>query len=171
MTDICYPKPNSLVYAAGAALLILVALGSCNIFGAPKPKAQNSPSLPVYRVDTATAVVTKDFLGTIEGKGNVEIRPQVEGQLEAIYVDEGDFVQKGQRLFRINPQPYQELLNNAVANENVEKAKLENARIELERIRPLVENEVISEVRLRKAQSDYDIAKASLAQSSAAGAT
>jgi len=171
MTDIRYPKPNSRIRTATIALLSLVALGSCHIFGAPKPKAENSPSLPVYRVDTTTAVVTKDFLGTIEGKVNVEIRPQVEGQLEAIYVDEGDFVQKGQKLFSINPQPYQELLNNAKANENVEKAKLENARIELERIRPLVENEVISEVRLRKAQSDFDIAKASLAQASAAVAT
>lgn len=134
-------------------------------------KVQKDISLPVFRVDTGTAIITKEFLGKIEGKVNVEIRPQVEGLLEQIYVDEGDFVEKGQDLFKVNPQSYQELLNNAKANENVEKAKLENARIERERIRPLVENEVISEVRLRKAQSDYEVAKASLAQASAAVAS
>src|SRR5690606_41961512 len=84
---------------------------------------------------------------TIEGKVNVEIRPQVEGILQEIYVDEGQFVEKGQRLFKIDDSVYQEGLNNAVANQNVAKAKLENAKLEVERLRPLVENDVISEVR------------------------
>lgn len=55
-----------------------------------------------------------------------------------------------------------------VATENVAKAKLQNARLEMERLRPLVENEVISEVRLKSAQSEFDVAKASLQQASAA---
>src|SRR5690606_32498361 len=76
-----------------------------------------------------------------------------------------------QKLFKINPQPYQEQLNNALANENVEKAKLENAKLEVDRLKPLVENDVISDVRLRTAMSEYDVAKASLAQASAAVAS
>ena len=155
-----------------ACLCTALLMSSCGIFGSKSDKEEvKEISLPVYRVDTGTAFITKEFLGTIEGKVNVEIRPQVEGLLDQIYVDEGDFVQKGQDLFKVNPQSYQELLNNAEANENVEKAKLENAKIELERIRPLVENEVISPVRLKKAESDYDIAKASLAQATAAVAS
>lgn len=131
----------------------------------------NAVALPVQRIDTTTATTVKDYLGTIEGKVNVEIRPQVEGILEEIYVDEGAFVNAGQKLFRINPQPYQEQLNNALANENVEKAKLENAKLEVDRLKPLVEHDVISDVRLRTAMSDYDVAKASLAQASAAVAS
>lgn len=155
-----------------ACLCSALLITSCGIFDSHPDKEQvKEISLPVYKVDTGTAYITKEFLGTIEGKVNVEIRPQVEGLLDQIYVDEGDFVQKGQELFKVNPQSYQELLNNAEANENVEKAKLENARIELERIRPLVENEVISPVRLKKTESDYDIAKASLAQARAAVAS
>ena len=153
-------------------LFTALLMSSCGIFDAKSDKNQvKEISLPVYKVDSGTALITKEFLGTIEGKVNVEIRPQVEGLLDQIYVDEGDFVQKGQALFKVNPQSYQELLNNAIANENVEKAKLENAKIELERIRPLVENEVISPVRLKKTESDYDIAKASLAQATAAVAS
>src|SRR5690606_37968092 len=109
-----------------------------------------SIALPVYVIDTATTTTVRDYLGTIEGTANVEIRPQVEGILEEIYVDEGAYVEKGQKLFKINPLPYQEQLNNAIASEYVEKAKLENAKLEVDRLRPLVENEVISEVRLRK---------------------
>lgn len=124
-------------------------------------------ALPVYTVDTSSAVTVKDYLGTIEGKVNVEIRPQVEGILQEIYVDEGQFVEKGQKLFKIDASVYQEAVNNALANQNVAIAKLKNAKLEVERLKPLVENDVISEVRLRKVMSDYDVAKASLDQAAA----
>src|SRR5690606_5214510 len=145
---------------------------SCSTGSSKTTDAQNNAmALPVQLIDTVTASTIKDYLGTIEGKVNVEIRPQVEGILEEIYVDEGAVVQEGQKLFKINPQPYQEQLNNAIANENVEKAKLENAKLEVDRLKPLVDNDVISDVRLRAARSDYDVAKASLAQASAAVAS
>ncbi len=152
--------------------LLLITIFSCSTGSSKTTHNENNAiALPVHRIDTTTATTVKDYLGTIEGKVNVEIRPQVEGILEEIYVDEGDMVTEGQKLFKINPQPYQEELNNALANENVEKAKLENAALEVERLKPLVENDVISEVRLRTAKSDYDVAKASLDQASAAVAS
>lgn len=150
----------------------LLVVFSCSTGSSKTNDAQNNAiALPVQLIDTATATTVKDYLGTIEGKVNVEVRPQVEGILEEIYVDEGAFVKEGQKLFKINPQPYQEQLNNAIANENVEKAKLENAKLEVDRLKPLVDNDVISDVRLRAALSDYDVAKASLAQASAAVAS
>lgn len=133
---------------------------------------KNNPlSLPAIRIDTTTATIIKDYIGSIEGKVNVEITSQVDGILEEIYVDEGEFVTEGQPLFKINPSAYQEVLNNARANENVEKAKLNNARLEIERIRPLIENEVIAEVQMEVVNSNYEIAKASLAQAAAAVAS
>ena len=151
---------------------ISVVMFSCSTGSSKTNDAENNAlALPVLSIDTVTATTVKDYLGTIEGKVNVEVRPQVEGILEEIYVDEGAFVEEGQKLFKINAQPYQEQLNNAIANENVEKAKLENAKLEVERLKPLVENEVISDVRLRTAKSDYDVAKASLAQATAAVAS
>ena len=158
-------------------IILLIAISlffvfSCSTGSSKTNEAQNNAiALPVQVIDTVTAATVKDYLGTIEGKVNVEIRPQVEGILEEIYVDEGAVVQEGQKLFKIDPQPYQEQLNNAIANENVEKAKLENAKLEVDRLKPLVDNDVISDVRLRAARSDYDVAKASLAQASAAVAS
>jgi len=150
------------------SLFFLFLLGtSCSSVSNKKQQNENEVALPVYKVDTGTVVLTKNFLGTVEGKINVEIRPQVEGELEEAYVDEGDYVEKGQKLFKINPQTYQQNLNQAVANENVEKAKLANAKLEVERLKPLIENEVIAPVRLKTAKSDYEVAKANLKQASA----
>lgn len=162
---------KTLIYFILLALLLFFIF-SCSTGSSKTNNAGNKAiALPVQHIDTTTAITVKDYLATIEGKVNVEIRPQVEGILEEIYVDEGAFVEEGQKLFKINSLPYQEELNNALANENVEKAKLENAQLEVERLKPLVDNDVISEVRLRTAQSEYDVAKASLDQASAAVAS
>ena len=107
-------------------------------------------------------------MGSIEGKINVELRPQVEGILQEIYVDEGDYVKAGQSLFKIDASAYNEMYNNALANENVERAKLKNAKLEIDRLKPLIDNEVIAPVQLEKAKSDYEVAKANLAKASAA---
>ena len=158
-------KLKQIVYAL-MAVATTVFFTNCNT--SKSEDTANKPlALPVHTVDTSNAVTVKDYLGTIEGKVNVEIRPQVEGILQEIYVDEGQYVEKGQNLFKIDASVYQEGLNNAVANQNVAKARLENAKLEVERLRPLVENDVISEVRLRKVMSDYDVAKASLDQAAA----
>lgn len=142
---------------------------SCNTEG--KEIEDELLSLSVLPLEKDTAVVNFEYLGSIEGKVNVEIRPQIEGLLDQIHVDEGDYVEKGQLLFTVNASPYMESLKNAHAAVEVEEAKLENAKIELERLKPLVDHDVISEVQLRTAQSDLEVAKASLAQSKALEAT
>src|SRR5690606_2821161 len=84
--------------------LILLAVFSCSTGSSKTADSEkNAIALPVHQIDTTTAVTVKDYLGTIEGKVNVEIRPQVEGILEEIYVDEGALVKEGQKLFKINP--------------------------------------------------------------------
>lgn len=62
-------------------------------------------------------------------------------------------------------------MKNARANVEVEKARLQTAQIELTRLQPLVDNEVISDVQLKTAQSNYEVAKASLARAQAQEAT
>lgn len=150
---------------------ITMGLVSCtqgNSKNADKTDEPVAVELPVITVNTTTAFTEKTYLGSVEGTDNVEIRPQLSGKLEAIYVDEGQYVEKGQKLFQIDPLTYNEALNNEVASREVRKAELENAALEIERLTPLVENEVISNVRLRAAESNYEVAKAALAQAEAA---
>lgn len=167
---------NRKVFFIGFAAMLmigtLITINSCNIGNSKTlDPRENAIALPIIQIDTTTAITIKDYIGNIEGKINVEIRPQVEGTLDQIFVDEGAYVHEGQSLFQINPQPYREILNNMIATENVEKAKLKNAQLEIDRLRPLIDNEVIAEVQLETAKSNYEIARASLAKASAAVAS
>lgn len=152
----------------GTSFLLSVGFTSCNISNGADKDDSNQLRLPAIKIDTTTAYITKDYMASIEGKVNVELRPQVEGILQEIYVDEGDFVKEGQALFKIDDAAYTEIYNNALANENVEKAKLKNAKLEIDRLKPLIDNEVIAPVQLETAKSNYEVAKASLAKASAA---
>ena len=164
-------KPYKL-FLPFAALLTTIAFSNCNSQASNEGLETNKLlSLPVYEVDTGTAITVKDYLGTIEGKVNVEIRPQVEGVLEKIFIDEGQYVEEGQKLFKVNELPYREALKNAAAEARVEKAKEKNARQEVKSLKPLVEHEVISDVQYSTAQSKYEVASASVAKAATAVAT
>src|SRR5690606_19474200 len=143
---------NKIKYLIPFLLFLLVFLGikSYNYVVNRKKSVEKDISLPVYRVDTGTALIDNSFLGSVEGKFDVEIRPQVEGELKQAFVDEGDYTEKGQKLFRIDDRKYREALNSVIANENVERAKLENAQTEINRLKPLVDNNVMAPVRLEK---------------------
>jgi len=151
------------------ALSIVAAteLSSCSQVqgtqAAPPPQ-----SLPVIALNAAPATTYLEYSADVEGTTNVEIRPQVSGYLDKIFVEEGAYVTKGQPLFKINDRPYDEQLNNTQANITVAKANLEKAAIEVNRLQPLVDNHVISDVQLKAAQAAYDAAKAEVNQTQAA---
>ena len=88
----------------------------------------------------------------------------MEGYLEKIYVDEGAAVRKGQPLFRIDTRTYQQQVGNADATLLAAKANLDKAALEVARLTPLVENNVVSDVQLKAAQSAYAAAKANVEQ-------
>jgi membrane fusion protein, multidrug efflux system len=157
-------------YLVFSAILIAVAVyvTGCNeaqgTQAAPPPQA-----LPVLPINSAAATTFQEFSASVEGKTNVEIRPQVSGYLEKIYVEEGAYVAAGQLLFKINDRPYSAQANNSAANIAAAKANEEKAAIEVRRLTPLVENRVISDVQLKAAQAAYDAAKAQVTQAEAEG--
>ena len=126
------------------------------------------PSLPVIAVSTQPATIYQEYTASLEGSRDIEVRPQVEGYLNRIYVDEGAQVRKGQLLFKIDPQPYIEQLNTANALYAAAKASLESAEINVNKLAPLVQNNVISDVQLKSAQAAYNVAKANVSQAAAA---
>ncbi len=130
------------------------------------------PSAPV-QVDFETlkpvsAQVESKYPGAIEGKVNVDIKAQITGYLENIYVKEGDYVQKGQTLFKIKGDVYNAQVRTSEAMLNAALSAEENARIELEKIKPLVAGKVVSEVQLKTAEANYAAAKAQVAQARSA---
>lgn len=143
--------------------LLLTGCGNNNA-AAPAPPAA---TLPVLSINASTATTESEFPAAIEGTVDVEIRPQVSGTLDKIFVDEGAYVTKGQPLFKINDRPYREQLNNALASLNAAEAAAVNAHLEVEKLAPLVQNKVVSDYQLKTAKASLNIAKANVAQSKA----
>jgi len=149
-------------------LIFILIEASCSQSAAEnKMQAPPPPQLPVVQIEAAPATTYQSFPASIQGKVNVEIRPQVDGYLQKMYVDEGAYVKAGQLLFKINDAPYVEQLNNAKANFQSAQASLQRAQVEVDRLTPLVQNNVISDVQLKTAKANYDAAKASVEQNRA----
>ncbi|MXV17693.1 efflux RND transporter periplasmic adaptor subunit [Hufsiella ginkgonis] len=153
-------------------LLILAAAWLLIYSGCAPSAGQNAAppageELPVITVSSRPVTTYTEFNASLQGSRDIEIRPQVDGYLQAIFVDEGAYVHRGQSLFRIDPASYQEQLNTANSLLLSAKAALENASINVEKLTPLVQNKVVSEVQLRLAQSAYESAKANVAQATA----
>lgn len=149
-------------------LLSLVALflASCADKNTGSPAAAPA-TLPVLDVAYATATTETEYPVAIQGQTDVEIRPQVSGTLDKIYVDEGAYVTAGQPLFKINDNPYRQQYNNATASLNAAQAAVINAQLEVEKLLPLVQNKVVSDYQLKTAKANLAIAKATVAQTKA----
>lgn len=147
-------------------LIAITLLYSCS----PKQQqagAPPAPSLPVATIATGTDTTYQEYPASIQGAVNVEIRPQVSGALDKVFVDEGAYVSQGQPIFQINELPYRAAYNNAVANLHAMEAAVVNAQLEIEKLTPLVQNKVISDYQLKTAKAAYDVAKANVEQAKA----
>lgn len=153
---------------ASIAILLILFVCSCSSGSGQQNQASAETPAQVITIDTTTTLTYKDYPGMLEGRVNVEIRPQVDGYLENVFVDEGAYVEKGQALFRISQLPYIEQLNQAQANLNAAEAALLNAQLEVEKVTPLVQNKVVSEIQLKTVQAGQQVAKAHVAQAKAA---
>ncbi|MBB4802344.1 membrane fusion protein (multidrug efflux system) [Flavobacterium nitrogenifigens] len=150
-----------------AVLLIILSFTSCGKSGEAQ-MAPPKPEVDFLLASSASGDVEKKYPGTVEGTVNVDIKAQVSGYLEAIYVKEGDYVNKGQSLFKIKGDVYAEQVNNSRAAYKSALANQANAKLEVEKIKPLVEGKVFSDMQLKTAQANYEAATAQVAQAKAA---
>lgn len=161
---VSFNKKQKLSAALIAVAMTIIAY-SCGTSSAEVPAgAAEAPTLPVVALKALPAKSFREYSSSIEGKVNVDIRPQVDGYLDKIFVDEGAYVKQGQPLFRINDRPYQEQYSNAKASLEASKANLERAKLEVDKLAPLVENNVVGDVQLKTAQAAYAAAKAEVAR-------
>lgn len=144
----------------------MAALVSCKDRkqGPPPEQVKDYAVMTVY---PQTVTIHQDFPATIEGQQVIEVRPMINGYLQEIYVNEGDRVKKGQLLFKIRNPMYEQEVVTARASINKAQADVHSSEMEIEKVRPLVEKQIVSDYRLRSAELNLESAKAALEQSRA----
>lgn len=168
-------KPGANMSVWKFSMLYVSLVGSFLVACGDKKEGGNaaqSGSAPVLEYPILTVVPRKatlftDFPATIQGQQNIEIRPKVDGYIEAIYVDEGSTVRKGQPLFRISAPQYEQEVRTAQAEIKIAQADVNAAQMQVSKVRPLVEKDIISKYELQSAQFALQSRQAALAQAQA----
>ncbi len=140
---------------------------SCNHEKTGGPNSEISREYAVTTVNPVTVTIHKDFPATIEGQQVIEIRPMISGYLREIFVNEGDHVKKGQLLFKIKNPMYEQQVITARASIQRAVADVHTADMDIEKIRPLVDKQIVSDYRLKSAELNLESKKAVLEQAKA----
>lgn len=131
--------------------------------------AQQAPpqSYPMTVIHRGTVETEITYPVTLRGQEDIEIRPRVDGFIEQIFIDEGAVVQQGQQLFKINSPASEQAYATANASLRSMQANLDIAQLDVNRMRPLAEKNIISNVQLETYENKYRVAQASLSQAQA----
>ena len=92
----------------------------------------------------------------------MEIVARVSGFLDRIAYNEGEMVKQGQLLFELDPKPFQAQVQAARGALQAQQARLTTAEATLRRVKPLTEQNALSQADLDRAQGDFDAAKAAV---------
>lgn len=145
---------------------VLIVLGVIIVAGGivwiclPKPVEPEYPVVAVEEVQTDDVNIYGEYVGRVNAHQFVEVRARVEGYLEQMLFDEGTYVEKGQTLFIIDPLLYKANVESAKARLNKAKAQALKAERDLNRIKPLYEENAASQLDLDNAVAAYETSHA-----------
>jgi membrane fusion protein, multidrug efflux system len=142
-------------------LVLLTALAA----GCSKeaPPAQRPPApVSVLIVKPATIPLSEPFVAQTESSRQVDIVARVSGYLDKIAYQEGEVVEEGQVLFQLDPKPFKAQLDAARGELLAQQARLTTASATLKRVKPLAQQNALSQSDLDRAQGEYDAATAAV---------
>src|SRR5712692_2477383 len=164
------------LWIGGAFCLVVIGL----IIGAARPKHVSgaqpgaSPDVEVAQVEQKDVPIFGEWIGTLDGFTNADVRAQVTGYLLRQGYQEGAFVNKGQLLFEIDPRPFKAALDQAEGQLAQAKAVLANAQavqgrteLDVNRYTPLAREQAASQQDLDNAIQNNMAAKATVATAEA----
>ncbi|AVR44694.1 efflux RND transporter periplasmic adaptor subunit [Christiangramia fulva] len=111
-----------------------------------------APTYPVLKIPRKTVTTYNSYPASIEGTVNSGVRAKVPGYITDVLVEEGEEVKKGQILFKLETESLSQDAAAAKANVNA-------AQVEVNKLKPLVEKNIISEVQLETAKAKLQQAK------------
>src|SRR5215207_2795958 len=124
-------------------LLALHALVGCD--GKPAAGGAPPPSVVAARPLQKTITEWDEYTGRFEAVETVEVRARVSGFIDSVHYKEGQIVKQGDLLFIIDPRPYRIAVEQAKADVERAKAKLEIAALDVQRAAPLVRSQAVTE--------------------------
>ncbi|HEY6899020.1 MAG TPA: biotin/lipoyl-binding protein, partial [Puia sp.] len=134
---------NSLQWMGLTSVVISLGLVSCDSKPAG-PQAPPPTSVNVYTVGRGNATYFDSYPATATPLNQVDIKPQVAGNIIGIYFKDGQQVRKGQKLYEIDQQQYGAAVSQAQANLNVAKANLAKAQQDADRYQELAKQDAIA---------------------------
>ena len=135
-----------------ASMASIMLFASCSEHEAEKEKETTFTVTSPIQTDTT---VYKEYVAQIHSANHIELRSQEKGYLQKIFVDEGQFVKKGQLMFKLMPVIYEAEVGRAAAELNF-------AEIEYKNTKGLADNNVVSSSELAMAKAKLNKAKAEL---------
>jgi len=162
-------------WIGGAFCLFVIGL----IIGTIRPKHVSgapgaAPDVEVVQVEQKDVPIYGEWIGTLDGFTNADVRAEVTGYLQRQGYQEGSFVKKGQLLFEIDPRPFQAALDQAEGQLAQAKAALANAQavqgrteLDVNRYAPLAKEQAASQQDLDNAVQNNMAAKATVATAEA----
>jgi membrane fusion protein, multidrug efflux system len=162
MTNLHRAASRSLSTPAIASIaLIAAAFGAgCSKESAPPPRPP--PQVSVLTVAPRTIPFTPTFVAQTESSRQVNIVARVSGFLERIAYTEGEMVKQGQVMFQLDPKPLQAQLNSAKGELQSQQARLATAKANYARVKPLADEDALSQSELDKAKGELDGATAAV---------
>ena len=121
----------------------------------------------VARVEQKDVPLQLHAVGNVEAYSTVEIRPQVDGELDRIFFKEGDSVKKGDMLFLLDTRPFEYSLRESEANMARDMAQMKKAKEDARRYEDLVRRGVVSEQQFEQYRADYQALEAAVRADSA----
>ncbi len=149
------------------ALLASVA-GCRNDKAAAAPAGPPPPAVSFVVLAPEQVELTGEWIATLDGNVNAQIRPQVSGYLTRRVYREGGFVRKGEVLFEIDRRPFEAAVAQARARLDETRAQLAKTERDLARDRPLAEQRAIAQSQLDNDMSAHDAAQAEVSSAQAA---
>ncbi len=164
------------LWMAGALFLVVIGI----VIGATRPKHASgtppggSPDVQVVLVEQKDVPIYGEWIGTLDGFSNADVRAQITGYIMKQGYQEGAFVKKGQLLFEIDPRPFQAALDQAKGQLAQATAILANAQavqgrteLDVNRYTPLAKEQAASQQDLDNAVQNNMAAKATVATAEA----
>ncbi|MEW6078798.1 MAG: efflux RND transporter periplasmic adaptor subunit [Thermodesulfobacteriota bacterium] len=159
------------IKASGFGLMLILFLGAIVFLAGCKkdqtPSAQPPPEVVVMKVEPRDVPVAGEYVAQTQSSHMVNIQARVSGFLDKRLYTEGAVVREGQVLFKMDDRPFKAQVAQARAALSKQEAALETARLNLNRIKPLVEQKALSQKDLDDATGQYQSAAAAVEQARA----